>query len=277
MTTLRMTIVSVACGLALLAPSVAAAAPTDYTDPTGDNGSAADIGLVSVQLAPDGYYHVRPTIAAQPALFTVGGVLVGFDTDRSLSTGGVNGADFLALVLFEDVSGEFLRWDGVDWVVADTQQGDVKFLAGASSFELLVRPAALGNVTSFNFSVAVFTGEPGTGPVDRAPDSGTWLFESVGPATVKTVIATWVPGAPKAGGVFQPGAVRLDLSDGKSVVADSYRCVAELAGKLLRGKGRGGCVFTLPKSTRGKRLKVTLLVTYKGDTTEFEPYVFKVR
>lgn len=274
--TRQLSLAVLATAAALAAPGIVQAAPTSYTDPAGDNGSAADIGVVTVQLAADGYIHVRPTIANQPAILTPGAVMVLFDTDRSLATGTAGGLDYAFIFLFEDLSGAFLRWDGSDWAEADVQQGDIRYLVGGSGFELLIRPAMLGAVTAFNFKVAAGTGAADQ-PLDHAPDQGTWLFEAIGPAVVEDVDAKFVPAAPKAGAVFQPAAVRLKLSDGTSVLAAKYRCVASLGGKLLRGKGRGGCTFKLPKNAKGKRLKVTLFVTYRGNTDEFEPYVFKVR
>jgi hypothetical protein len=67
------------------------------------------------------------------------------------------------------------------------------------------------------------------------------------------------------------------LSDGRTVPAAKHRCVAQLAGKLLRGTGKGSCTFRIPKNAKGKRLRVTLFVTHNGVTDEFDPYVFKVR
>ena len=69
----------------------------------------------------------------------------------------------------------------------------------------------------------------------------------------------------------------MKLSNGRSVLATKYRCVAQLGGKLLRGTGKGSCTFRIPKNAKGKRLLVTLFVTYAGVTDEFDPYVFKVR
>jgi len=57
----------------------------------------------------------------------------------------------------------------------------------------------------------------------------------------------------------------------------SYGCVAQLGGKLLRGGGKGSYTFKLPKNAKGKRLRVSLFVTYGGITDEFDPYVFEVR
>ena len=274
--TRKLSLAVLATVAALAAPGIVQAAPMSYTDPAGDNGSAADIGVVTVQLAADGYIHVRPTIANQPAIMTPGAILIGFDTDRSLATGGPGGLDYFFIFLFEDLSGALLRWDGSDWAEADAQQGDVRYLVGSSGFELLIRPAVLGGATAFNFKVVAGTGAADQ-PLDHAPDQGTWLFEAIGPAVVEDVDATFVPAAPRAGRVFQVPVVRVTLSDGTTIIAPSYRCVAQLSGKLLRGTGRGGCTFRLPKSAKGKRLLVTLFVTYKGATDKFKPYVFKVR
>ena len=268
-------ITSIALLLTLAAPPLARAAPSTYTDPAGDNGDAPDIGAVTVQLAADGYIHIRPTIANQPAIQTPGGLLIFLDTDRSLATGGLGGADYVFAMLFEPVEGALLRWNGSDWDYADTQQDDARYLVGSSGFELLVRPAVLGGATSFNFSVAAAGAVPEQ--MDVAPDQGMWLFEPPTAAVVERLDARFVPAAPKAGAIFRPATVRAELSDGTAAPADSYRCVASLGGRLLRGTGRGGCTFKVPANAKGKRLVVTLHVTYKGTTLKSKPYVFRVR
>lgn len=262
----------------LLWPASASAA--DYADPRGDNGSAADIGAVRVQLAQDGYLHVRPEIAAQPGLLSAGSVAVAFDTDRSLTTGateGLQGVDLLVIFLFDDLSSSVLRWNGADWDEAGVQDGDVRFLAGSSGFEVLIRPRVLGDVSSFGFSVFASTGVGEGSQLDRAPDSGMWLFAATPTPTVTTIDVTWSPRLPRAGSVFRPAAVTLDLSNGTSVTASSYRCTATLGGKVLRGRGGGGCTFTIPKGTKGKRLEITVVAAYRGQRIPFEPYVFRVR
>jgi len=175
---------------------------------------------------------------------------------------------------FEDLSVDVVRWDGSTYV--DTT-GDVASIVGNGSVEFQLHPDAIGGTTAFNFMIAVGTGDPETGQFDVAPDAGSWAFEAKKALTVETVDAKFVPAAPRAGRAFQAPVVRITLSDGTTILAPKYRCVAQLGGKLLRGKGRGGCTFTLPKTAKGKRLLVTLFVTYKGVTDEFRPYVFKVR
>lgn len=262
----------------LLWPAAAPAA--DYADSRGDNGASADIGAVRVQLAQDGYIHVRPEIAAQPALFSPGSVLVAFDTDRSLTTGateGLLGADLLTLFLFEDLSSGVLRWNGADWEEAQLQEGDVRYLVGSSGFELLIRPGVLGNVSSFGVTIFAATGTVGENQLDRAPDSGMWLFDATPTPTVTTLDVTWSPRLPRVGSIFRSAAVLLDLSNGKSVPAPSYRCTATLGGRAIRGRGAGGCTFTIPKRAKGKRLEITVVATFKGQRIPFEPYVFRVR
>lgn len=204
-------------------------------------------------------------------------VLVGFDTDAVVTTGGPSGFEYWMILDFEDLSGVLLHWDGSTWVDAVVQQGDARFEVGCGSFEMLLRPAALGGATKFNFKVGAASGAGDAQRFDFAPDDGSWLFEVKAPLVASGIDATFVSAAPKAGAVFQSALLRVTLSDGSSVVSNSYRCVATLGGKLLPGSGRGGCTLRLPRTAKGKRLKVVLFVTYGGTTDEYEPYVFKVR
>ena len=104
--------------------------------------------------------------------------------------------------------------------------------------KIQLHPDAIGGKTAFNFKVGVLTGDPETGQVDVAPDAGSWAFEAKKVLTVDTVDAKFVPLAPRAGFVFQAPVVRITLSDGTTILAPKYRCVAQLGGKLLRGKGQ---------------------------------------
>lgn len=269
-----------AVALVLGAPPVAGAVPSDYSDPSGDNGAAADVGSVSLESAADGYLHIKVTVAnIQVPSEVPASVIVGLDSDQSGSTGGPGGADYLLGVDLQAVRLVFAKWNGSEYVDPGTPAlSDAKVIVGNSGVEFLLRPGGLGGSTAFNFVVMAATGTAdGAMDFDFAPDDGSWLFEARKVVTVETVNARFVPAAPRAGRVFKAPVVRVKLSDGTTILAPSYRCVARLGGKLLRGTGRGGCTFTLPKNARGKRLLVTLHVTYKGVTDEFDPYVFRVR
>ncbi len=260
---------------ALALPGAARAAPVSYNDPGGDNGAAADIGALTVDATADGFVTIKAAIANLPLVGQPGFVIGVFDIDRNGATGALMGGDY---VLFVDLSsgGRLLqRWNGTEYV--DTP-GDTVVVLGAGSAELSVKPAALGGATAFNFIVVAASGQVGEAQIDSAPDSGTWFYEVKAPVvSVDTINAKFVPAAPKAGAVFQAPLVRMKLSDGRTVLAAKYRCVAQLAGKLLRGSGKGSCTFRIPRNAKGKRLQVMLFVTYGGVTDEYDPYVFRVR
>jgi hypothetical protein len=266
---------------ALTVVAVAGAAPTSYLDPSGDNGAAADIGAVTVEMASDGYLHVNTRIANMPALLTPGDVLLALDTDRSGSTGAIAGADYLVVADLSDLSGIFLKWNGSDYGEAPTQAGDVRYLLGGGGVEFHIRPAALGGATSFNFIVGATTGSGDGSQVDVAPDNGSWFFEiqkpAPAPAVATSARATYAPAAPRAGRAFRVAGASVRLDDGTSAAAERFRCRATLAGKVLRGTGVGGCTFAVPKTAKGKRLVVTVSATYGGRTVSTAPRAFVVR
>ena len=240
--------------------AVAGAAPTGYSDPTGDNGAAADIGAVTSDLAADGYVHVKATIANMPALQTPGFVGLALDTDRSGSTGSIGGGDYFLAVDMSDLSGSLLKWSSSDYVDAPTQTGDVRFLVGGGGIEFLVRPGALGGATLFNFLVVASTGEGDGAQFDFAPDSGTWFFEAQRPAPAPTPAAAtsaqaiYAPAFATAGKSFRVTRANVRLDNGTTAPAATFRCRTTLTGKTLRGTGTGGCTFAVPKTAKGKRL-----------------------
>ena len=269
------TLLVAAAALVLGLPAAARAAPLSFNDPGGDNAAAADIGAVTVDSAADGFISLKASIASLPQVGQPGFVLVVFDTDRNGATGSLMGGDYVFIFDFSTAGWGMRRWNGTEYVDAG---GDSVAIIGGGSLEVKVGPASLGGAKAFNFVIVAASGEVETAQIDAAPDSGRWFYEAKAPVvTVDTIAAKFVPSPPKAGAVFQAPLVRLKLSDGKTVLAAGYRCVAQLAGKLLRGTGTGSCTFRIPKNARGKRLRVTLFVTYNGVTDEFDAYVFKVR
>lgn len=271
----KATLVILAGALAVVLAGSARAAPASYSDSVGDNGAAADIGTVTVDSTADGFITLKASVANLPQVGQPGVVAVAFDTDRNGSTGSVLGGDYLYIFDLGAARGGIRRWNGAEYVDAG---GDSVTTVGAGSIETKVKPASLGGATAFNFAVAAASGEADVAEIDLAPDTGMWFFEVKAPVvTVDTINAKFVPAAPKAGAVFQAPLVRLKLSNGKTVLAAKYRCVAQLAGKLLRGTGKGSCTFRIAKNAKGKRLTVTLFVTYGGTTDEYDAYVFRVR
>jgi len=270
------TLCALAAGaLTLVLPAAAGSAPASFSDPSGDNGAAADIGAVTADLTADGFITLKASTANLPPVGQPGFVVAAFDTDRNGATGSLMGGDYVLLFDIQSGGRILQHWNGTEY--ADTP-GDTIVTLGNGSVELKVKPAGLGGATAFNFVVAVATGSGDAAAIDFAPDGGTWFYELKAPVvTVDRVNARFVPAAPRAGAVFQAPIVRIRLSDGRTILAPKYRCVAQLGGKLLRGSGKGSCTFRIPQNAKGKRLSVAFFVTYNGVTDAFDPYVFKVR
>ena len=88
------------------------------------------------------------------------------------------------------------------------------------------------------------------------------------------------PKAPKAGASVLATVVLVKLDDGSSVLGISLplTCSATLNGKRIRATViPSACVWKLPKSTKGKRLVITITVDYQGSKKTFGPWKFKVR
>ena len=262
--------------LALLAAALAApgfASASLYKDARNEQATAPDIATAEVFVGADGRVNVEVTGDRIPALTEAGLGVVGFDTDRNATTGAVRGADYLLLADFAtpgDV--EFDHWDGTAYVEAPrTQPIAVRF--GAQKFGIAVHPAELGGVQTFNFFVAVASGDVTAATTDLLPDAGSVVF----PSRMEGIAALFVPRAPKAGTAFRVSGATLKLTDEETVAPASIACAATLNGKKLKGAGKGGCTFRLPKAAKGKRLRIVITATYGGEKAAFDPYVFRVK
>lgn len=137
-----------AVALALAAPPVAGAVPTDYSDPSGDNGAAADVSSVSLESAADGYLHIKTTVAnIQIPSAVPASVVVGLDTDQSGSTGGPGGADYILGVDLQGFKLVFAKWNGSEYVDPGTPElSDARVIVESGGVEFLIRPAGLAGV-----------------------------------------------------------------------------------------------------------------------------------
>ena len=270
----RVIITGAAVLFVLAAPSFGAAAPVTYNGSTGDNPGGADIGAVTADLGADGKIAIELSIASMPQFGAQALAVVGIDTGPERRHGRplrrrLRGRLRLrgAQPRLSALGRERLRRRNRRRHLDPGQR--IREDPGASGRDRREDRVQLQGRRSH--------GRSRDRPGRRRAGCGLLGFEAKKVLTVDTVDAKFVPLAPRAGFVFQAPVVRIMLSDGTTILAPKYRCVAQLGGKLLRGKGRGGCTFALPKNAKGKRLLVTLFVTYKGVTDEFKPYVLKVR
>jgi hypothetical protein len=125
--------------------------------------------------------------------------------------------------------------------------------------------APLGTDADFFFETYIVPAAATQPPAPGKPASGT----------ISAVNIRSLPPTPAAGAAFRvlPSII---LSTGRQVTPTSFRCTARLAGSPLKGSGRGGCTFQIPKTAGGKRLTLAVTAGY-GGKTKLKAVVYTVR
>jgi hypothetical protein len=242
--------------------------PAEYADPAGDAKSAPDVSKVTIDLdATTGLLSFVVDLAPTEQLAANGLVGIALDTDRNGATGDRAGSDYFVIVGAEAAA--LLKWNGSDMVPFNHAPMGLGRQAG--KVVVIFCSCDIGTQT-FDFAVLGLRGDD----IDVAPDNGgTYPIPAVAIEITSFVYAP-KPLLPKAGKRFtlQPLGIRLGTNE--VVAPDSLTCTAKLAGKSLTGRGVGRCSWLLPKKSRGKKLVVTVNVTYQGQTESFSQ-TFKVR
>lgn len=261
----------VAAAAVVLVPTGSAATmadPVSYPDPAGDAKSAPDVTNVSVTLDPgSGALVFGIELANDDQLAGDAGVLIALDTDRNSGTGDKAGSEYLAAV-FADGAG-LLKWNGSDMVPFN--HAPMILSRSARSITVGFCSCDIGTQT-FDFAVVGFRGDD----LEVAPDTGATFPPPAQVITIQSFLYTPKPFLPKAGKRFTLKPLGIRLGETNEVVApDSLSCTAKLGAKRLKGTGTGGCSWLIPKKTRGKKLNVTVNVSYQGQTETFSQ-TFKV-
>jgi hypothetical protein len=251
----------------LLAGSASAA--EQYTDPSGDSGSAPDILGATVVANNSGQMIFHLAVANLPSS---GDVQTGLfiDSDANLTTGCVScgGVDYTFIVDQSDHTWGFGHWSGSAW--ESTPDSTVVVLSVSDGFLISVNKSELGNPSQINFWVLTMTAGGGDGKEDDAPADGLWNFDlQAGGPAIQDVQLQAKPATPKAGKPFTVTVTGLTLPQTgakDTPQPESYSCKATLAGKPLAGGGANGCTFKLNKKAKGKKLVVTVTVKYEGVT-----------
>jgi len=251
----------------------------DYTDPSGDSGTAGDI--TSVTVAGDK--------ASGQLLFRISGtniassetspLFLDIDSDANPLTGDItdNGSDYSFYV--DNTSYFFAHWDGSNWVT--TPDLSVQVSGGTSQILISVNRSEIGNTSLFNF--LSFTVNATDRVFDLAPNQGAfnYSFDANGPQIISVDVKKTPAAGPKAGKRFVIVPTGLKLPpDGQltppAILPTSYSCTAKLGAKKL-ATGTGVCSIAIPKKkAKGKRLTVLLTVNYQG-ATKVVPLTFKVK
>ena len=266
--------------LAVLAVSPAAARvadhnPVEVTDPTGDGNGAPDITGVTVANDLSGTILFVVEVANRTDFVARDEVLISVDTDRNAATGSAeHGGGIDYRLRFDATSSDFERWNGTGFVPAPRTTVRVAWVNG---YVASINRSELGAMTSFAFYVRTRMQEgPGT-QFDVAPTDSLFAY-ALSPPHIDAIRPSFSPAAPRAGATFKVNSVRIQFETAELGVAAAFTCRATLAGKRIRGTGRGACTFKLPKTAKGKRFVLTMTATAAGGKAEtFAPYAFRVR
>lgn len=252
--------------LALLAAPAASPAPTKHnpiriSDRSGDvrYPGAPDIREVTLFNSTKGMIQFDVAIANRRGLDLPADDLIAIylDTDRDASNGPYGGFEYtIQAVGLEDLF--VARWDGTRYVPTSTfilNEWDSRGI-----MYIAFRRTRLGGISRFRFWVATAVHPAAEDFVDRAPDSGTVNYALSTPHIARAD-ALFEPLDPRAGRRFRVKGVHVELSSRERFWAASFRCRATLAGTRIRGSSRGGCTYALPRTSRGKRLVITIRST----------------
>ena len=246
--------------------------PMAFADPTGDGNGAADVVSVSVANDNSGLLIFLVQVANRGGFVANDMVVISLDTDRNAQTGD-GGAEYQIRLDGTTQQTKLFRWNAAQFeeVAAQSLQG-----VWASGYGVGIQRSEIGNPSALGFSVTTQLAGV-SGQSDRAPD-GAFHEYTLATPHVAAGSFRFTPTAPRAGASFRLNPPQLLLESEEVVTAATYACRATLAGKRLRGAGRGGCTFRLAKAAKGKRLVVTVTAAPRGGrNATFRPQTFRVR
>lgn len=251
--------------------------PVGVPDPTGDSNGAPDITRVSVANSNAGDLLFLVQVANRTDVVANDLVAIFIDSDQNGETGERSedgGIDYVIFIHGTDRQIALLRWNGADFDPVETTS-----LRGVwdDGYVVSVNRAELGNASAVRFYAQTLLENGTDDQSDSAPD-GVYHDYTLAPPHVEAITPRWAPAAPRAGGTFRLNAVQLRFETDERAAAATFTCRATLAGKRLRGTGRGGCTFKLAKTAKGKRLVVTITAAPTGGKAQtFRAYTFRVR
>jgi hypothetical protein len=239
--------------------------PQTFTDPAGDSGGGPDVSSIVVSNTAAGRIRIEVLLANATTLRNEDFIGVFIDADRNTSTGPANGFEYTMQTAGLVTPAVLGRWDGTAFVpVSGTSL--VKIWAAGRGVAFDIASADLSNTTGFRFWAAtdVLTGSDDFD--DLAPDGDAVYNYALSTPHIASVRARFSPAAPRAGRRFGVAGVTARLTTNEEMPAASFRCRATLARKALRGRGVGGCTFTLARNAKGKRLTIVVTATLAGDS-----------
>jgi hypothetical protein len=269
------------------APASALVNTATYQDSTNEDSLAPDVNATTVANDDKGLLTFTVNIPNRPTLTGDMEIDIFVDSDANASTGDTQllGADYILVLnaLGGPAQAGLFRWNGTDFVTTGVPQTTLIF-SYANGATLKINAAELGATKKFNFAVAAVSGivitptgdvDDSNSHFDLAPDPGHGFYAyEVKLAPPKLLVQTSGsrPGKPKAG---KPYSVFVGLSrsdTGTAPTGGTVRCKASVGSAPVRAAGslaggRATCTVAVPKTAKGKTIRVSVTVSSGGLTT----------
>jgi len=268
------------CVLALLGAQVARA-DADFTDPAGDASGAPDV--VDVSVFNDAFNRIvfAAKFAGNAAMAADGEVTFVVDTDSNPETGS-NGWDFW-IILDGTEKWNLFGWDGTQWAEAPATSVKAYFLDDVVFFA--INRSELGNTSALSFFVEAnkIAGDAVVA-TDTAPDGdAVWSYATVTKTfgLVASPVVAVTKGGARVGKAFVAGYAVGRTDSPEPMIAPKTTCAATVGVKRIPARitqeaDIAVCRVTVPKTAKGKLLKLTLTTTSSGKTVK-KAYSTKVR
>lgn len=256
-----------------------------YSDAAGDSGPAPDVTAVTVSNTADGTVTFKVTIGnytVLPQFPALVGIGLWLDLDKNAATGDDGDEGFA----FFSSSGavDFERWNGSEMVDVPETNMSSGFANGLLTFT--VARSELLDTKGFAFDLFTMYIADVSG-FDFAPDVGMsdWTYDLVlpPPVVVRPVIGTAAakPAAPVAGKRFTVTFPVTASTTGAPLAGADLSCTTKVAGKVVPHvhaytTGKAKATLLVPKTGKGKQLKVSAKVTANGQTAT-KVVTYKIR
>lgn len=280
----RLLVLAVALAVAYGIVSTASAInapPQNFTDATGDSGTAPDISTIAVTNDDHGLYTFTIGFATPYANADTIGIVI--DSDNNDNTGDPQalGADYFFIDDFASHSFQLGVWQSNDFAVAADPTANVVVASDNKSVTMTINKSDLGNSTSFDFFVFASDGSASsdTGHTDDAP-SGSGAFSYTSQTVFTLSPSASHDGVAKAGGTWtvSMSAVRSDTkatvgSEGTIAcnATEGLKRLAVVSHAFVSSGGGGGstavCTFRVPKKPLHAAVHATVTVADAGQFT----------
>jgi hypothetical protein len=267
------------------APARSATNTATFPDSTGEDAAGPDV--ISSVVANDDKGGLTFTISVPNRATLTGDMifLLLLDTDANPASGSADfgGADYIIELdgpLQGPAGSGLFRWNGSDFTASGVPQTTLTFsYANGPAFR--ISNAELGGTRRFSFGVLAVSGivlgpdgEPDftNAHFDSAPDAGHGFYTydvKITPPTLAVRSSRTQPLRPRAGQRFTAFAT-VARSDGAPLGGGNVTCRATIAGKSVRAVtfslvgSRASCTYAIPKTAKGKTIRITVGVTSQG-------------